>query len=383
MLLLDTDDFRAERRGRHLQIALKRPHSVLSTCPVNGGQREDLEFLVNHQSSEGHDDHRQWKLLNELGEIGYHERVCGELTLPPGRTAMLGTAANMQYAALASESDRELSASAFVTAGVKGNASRAGDPARWREDDQGRILPVENGGEPRPGTIHVLLLFNQPLAPSALARVAATLAEAKTAVLQELAVPSLYGSGLATGTGTDGFAVASAHRDPVVPRRFAGAHSKLGEISARAVMQALREALQWQNGLQPSSTRNLFHALGRYGVRESELSAALRRRLEKDEGETLLANGTALWHEPQLAAAAYALAAVLDRVAHGTLPPGSRNEAALNQLALLACAVAHDPSRFPAFRDALAGDWEAGGKSFPETLAQAVALGWNSKWGEA
>ena len=31
------------------------------------------------------------------------------------------------------------------------------------------------------------------------------------------------------------------------------------------------EALRWQNGLESSLTRGVFHALGRYGVREATI----------------------------------------------------------------------------------------------------------------
>ncbi len=33
---------------------------------------------------------------------------------------------------------------------------------------------------------------------------------------------------------------------------------------------ATLEALRWHNGLEPSYTRGIFHALGRYGVKEDQ-----------------------------------------------------------------------------------------------------------------
>ena len=44
---------------------------------------------------------------------------------------------------------------------------------------------------------------------------------------------------------------------------------KFGEIIALAVRDATAEALRWQNGLESSYTRGVFHALGRYGVKEA------------------------------------------------------------------------------------------------------------------
>ena len=57
-------------------------------------------------------------------------------------------------------------------------------------------------------------------------------------------------------------------------------HVKFGEIVGRAVRTATLEALRWQNGLEPSLTRGLFHALGRYGVREQTIFEDLEGLLE-------------------------------------------------------------------------------------------------------
>ena len=45
--------FSARRFGRYLVVELLAPHRVLSTSAVGGGQRDDVRFLVNHQSCEG------------------------------------------------------------------------------------------------------------------------------------------------------------------------------------------------------------------------------------------------------------------------------------------------------------------------------------------
>ncbi len=110
----------------------------------------------------------------------------------------MGTAANMNYVAIARECDDDVSVTAAVTAGVEGNATSAGEPATWRETDAGmQKVPVYAG------TINTMLLINRPLTPAALARVVVTMTEGKTAALQRLAVPSKLHIDLATGTGTD------------------------------------------------------------------------------------------------------------------------------------------------------------------------------------
>src|SRR5688572_6286960 len=116
---------------------------------------------------------------------------------------MMATAANMNYAACAARRDADVEVLAIVTAGVETNAVCAGDPALSRETSEGVVSAVPVG------TINTILLSNMPLARGALARTVITMAEAKSAALQRLAVPSCYSSDLATGTGTDQYCVAA------------------------------------------------------------------------------------------------------------------------------------------------------------------------------
>jgi hypothetical protein len=51
------------------------------------------------------------------------------------------------------------------------------------------------------------------------------------------------------------------------------------------VRDATLEALRWQNGLEISTTRLLFHALGRYGVREADFLTELAPLLSERELE--------------------------------------------------------------------------------------------------
>jgi adenosylcobinamide amidohydrolase len=116
---------------------------------------------------------------------------------------MMGTAANMNYAAIVSETDEDLSVTAVVTAGVEGNATTAGEPATWRETEQGmQKVPAYAG------TINTMLLINRSLTLPALARVVVTMTEGKSAALHRLAVPSKLHMDLATGTGTDQYCIA-------------------------------------------------------------------------------------------------------------------------------------------------------------------------------
>lgn len=387
IILAESADFRLSRAGRFLATRLLRPHLVLSTSQVNGGEQKHLGYLLNHQSCEGKGHMGRHHDLAVTDREGYHRAVCAEAALPPEGTALMGTAANMQNAAVAKRTFGDISVWAAVTAGVQGNAGRAGDEAKWHEGEAG-WQPVQALG----GTINSLVLFDGPLLPGALARAVATLTEAKTAVLQELAVPSRTSPRLATGTGTDQYCLAAPLDAARRPKTWTGKHGKLGEILALAAMDATREALRWQNGLEPSRTRHLGHALGRFGVEEEALRAALARRLSDTDLRIVSDNWNAVLHEPQVAAAAYALAAVMDRIAFGTLPPDAAAESLLNQAALLAATLSTRPAAFSEYRarlaseaarDALEAAARAAAGGRPDLLplvSHALALGWQAKW---
>ena len=364
--------FVARRFGRFIVVELLGSHRVISTSAHHGGEREDLLYLVNHQSCEARGDASRLEHISAIGLVAYHREVCIELGVSPGRTAVMGTAANMAYACHRQATFGELCADAIVTAGVHGNSARAGDPAQWTETRGGweRVSPHS-------GTINIILLLNRPVTPSALARAVATMTEAKSAALAELAVPSRYSATIATGTGTDQFCVA-APLDPLrKPRDGTGPHVKLGELIGVCVRDATKEALRWQNGLEPSLTRGLFHALGRFGLTKEHAMASLAQLLPRDQYALLEANQRAVFFDPGAGAAAYALAAVLDRVAFGTIPEGLARETLRQQATCLACVLASRPQDW----DSIYRQLEEHDRDNPVDLALlAIALGWKAKW---
>ena len=363
--------FAAHRAGRYLVAELLAPHRVLSNSAHVGGQREDLRYLVNHQSCEATDDRERHELIAAAGQVAYHHRVCAELGLSPDETAVLGTAANMVYAAHRTATFDGLRVDAFTTAGVAGNAARAGDPAAWTETDDGW-----RRASPPPGTINTILLIDCPVTPAAQARAVVTMTEAKSAALADLAVPSRYSPTIATGTGTDQFCLAAPLDPKRRPKESTSPHVKLGEIIGVAVKESVAEALRWQNGLEASYTRGLFHALGRFGLTEARAMERLAELLPAARYELLDKNRKAVFFEPGVGAAAYALAAVLDRVSCGTIPEGLAQEALRCQAACIACALAGRADRWPVFRTGL---MEASGDPI-ELVLRAVAAGWQAKW---
>jgi adenosylcobinamide amidohydrolase len=369
--LLERREFTLKRRGRYLVAELAVPHRVLSTSVVNGGQTDHVRFLLNHQSCEGAGDHRLHDVIAEIGYAGYHERICADVGLPSDATVMMGTAANMNYAAVVPETDQGVDVIAVVTGGVEGNATCAGDTANWRETDAGmQKVPAHAG------TINTMVLVTRPLTPGALTRAAVTITEGKSAALQRLAVPSRQSLDLATGTGTDQFCIAAPAGTEGV-RTSTSPHVKLGELMGRAVRHATQEALRWQNGLEPSYTRGVFHALGRYGVKESTFIDDISPLLEPPQLELLRRNVKALMYEPLVGAAAHALATVLDRARHGAIPASVQWDASVQQAAMLAANAAGRPDSWPAYRSEL----HQTARDDPKALVlAALALGWADKW---
>lgn len=363
--------FTLRRSGRFLVADLAAPHAVISTSVRNGGQTTGVRHLVNHQSCEGTAHHERHRLVTEGGPEAYHDRVCLDLGLPPAETAVMGTAANMNYVAMVTETDEDVSVTAAVTAGVEGNATTAGEPATWRETGAGmEKVPVYAG------TINTIVLIDKPLTAPALARAVVTMTEGKSAALQRLAVPSKLHIDLATGTGTDQYCIAAPVSGPHV-LTSASPHMKLGELIGLAARKATIEALRWQNGLEASYTRGVFHALGRYGVREATLFDDIAPYLTESDLELLRRNAKAAFYEPLVGAAAHAMATVCDRVRYGTIPNAVAADAKVQQAAALAANLAAQVHRWPEFRATLRPHADGDVKTL---VLRALALGWAEKW---
>jgi len=370
-LLLQHASFDLRRSGRFLVADLKEPHRVLSTSVRHGGQVDYVRHLLNHQSCEGTAHHDRHRVMTEAGPDAYHDRVCAEVALPSEQTAVMGTAANMNYVAVRGEVDEDVEVTVAVTAGVEGNATAAGEPATWRETDTGmQRVPAYAG------TINMMLLINRPIIPAALARVVVTMTEGKSAALHRLAVPSKLHVDLATGTGTDQYCIAT----PLAGARAltsASPHMKLGELVGLATRTATIEALRWQNGLEASYTRGVFHALGRYGVKEATLFEDVAPLLSEAELELLRRNAKAAFYEPLVGSAAHALATVCDRVRYGMIPGAVGADAMVQQAAALAANLAAQVHRWPEFRSILRPHANGDVKTL---VLRALALGWSEKW---
>lgn len=244
--------------GSALIVRFAGPRDVLSTSALNGGLRRDLKWAFNHDCKV---DGRKDTPLKAETYSEHMAIVASELGLIPAYACGLSTAADMANAALVSETYHDLTVTAVVTGGIDCNGGRVGDPAGWHESD-GLCVPAS-------GTINILLFIDANLTEGAMVRSLVTCTEAKTAALQELLAPSLYSSGIATGSGTDGTIVVSNPESPV-QLTYAGKHSKLGELIGRTVMKAVKEALLRQTGLGPEQQFNIFSRLGRFGITKDD-----------------------------------------------------------------------------------------------------------------
>jgi adenosylcobinamide amidohydrolase len=371
-LVAGTPAFTGIRDGRYFVVELKTPHRVVSTSAVTGGQSDTVKFLVNHQSMEAAGDIVRHDTIVRLSEEEYHAMVAKALDLRPSQMAMMGTAANINYMAHVTREFRDLRVDAFVTAGVEGNATRAGDPASWHETN-GKVEYV-----PYHGTINTIVVINRPLTAGAEARVIMVMSEAKAAALTELAVPSRVTPTIATGTGTDQFIIAAPLDATMTPLRGSGSHTKIGELVGDAVRTATLEALRWQNGLERSYTRSITRALGRFGLTEEELQKRLQQALPPDSYDLLVKNTLTVTMEPRVSAAAYAYAAVLDRLQYGTLSSELSADMLRDQAATVAVSLSSKAARWNDFRTQI-------GAAENDRLApfvQGLALGWRARWAD-
>ncbi len=309
MILIHGDSFIVQFSG---------PRDVLSTSWLNGGYRNDLKAVFNHQIPLAACD----ECHKNGGVSAYLAGIAASRSLDPAAACGLITRADMRNAAVITARYQELSVTAVVTAGIDKNGGRAGDPASYYEKD-GQFAPVG-------GTINTILILGADLPEYTLTRAVITATEAKTATLQQLMARSLYSSGIATGSGTDMIAVIA---NPGAPLHLAdaGTHAMLGELIAKTVIHATTLALERETGLSPKSQQNVLVRLSRFGITAEELWTAATRAGELQqsgpaEKEQFLYYLKQWAQCPENVARAAAALHVLDEEAWGLLQAGAAQE---------------------------------------------------------
>jgi adenosylcobinamide amidohydrolase/ABC-type hemin transport system substrate-binding protein len=219
--------------AKTLTLRFKSPQRVLSSLD---GWRNGITTIGNHYSSPP-----SWPVAHHIGLEASNARILKRYGLDAETATFLYTGVDMDKLAYAQAESDGMLVGALVTAGVNDNAMRAS---------------VDTGAYVEHGTINVILLTNRQLAPAAMTRAVITATEAKTAALEDLDIRSSYSGKPATGTGTDTVLVVSGDGSPAT---MTGGHTKLGELIAKAVYQAVSDAIRKQNNIIAS--RDIFQRL--------------------------------------------------------------------------------------------------------------------------
>ena len=356
------------------------PHRVISTCRVGGGLRDDLECIYNHQGCEPKAHHWGMHRLATSDPAAYRQLVSGAHGLIADRCATLGTAANMNCLGIATDRYRDLEVIAACTGGVETNAGRVGDPASTYEWDGSFERLAGEASAPAQGTINTMVFINQELIPGAMVRTVMTATEAKTAVLQELAVNSRYSDGLATGTGTDQIAVA-CRLTGKTPLTWAGKHSKLGELIGRTVHDAIKQTLALQNDLTPLGQCSALVHIERLGADRQSMIEGVGILLSAEARQVFRANFASIDRDPLTVAAVAALVHLRDKLSWEVLPESCRPEILCSYGAQLCVAISGKVERWAEYRERLAMEPHgADSPSFLRLVYLAIATGFRDKW---
>jgi len=268
--------------------------TTVSSAIYNGGFRK-VKAILNIQVPEGYSDRQLHEdplhLVRMLSEkIGVHENYLAMITA--------AKITNMSHVA---KSDGNIAVNVVATAGASHGES-AGETINAEQTD---------------GTINIIVVINGNPTDSCLVAAFVTATEAKTAALNDLDIRSRYSGEAATGTITDSLSVATTNTGPTI--ELGGPASKLGQLVASCVREAVKEAVKKQDGTLPSrSTANRLKA--RHLPAEkmaSELSKI--KSLNADE-KTLVKKLNEVLSNPLYASFLMAAAKLDDDVKKGLVP---------------------------------------------------------------
>lgn len=248
------------RKNKVLEITFSGKRKVLSTSYINGGIKDTLKRVYNFDAKPEDGSHCQM-----LGDtmMAHMEVVTKNLGYDVATTAGLTTAASMDNVSIKGMRFLETEVTAIVTAGIDVNGGRAGDPASYYESN-GDYQPLPLG------TINIMLHIQAKMPDAALAVAMITATEAKAVAISELQIASVYSSGIASGSGTDGMIVVTDESSNLL-LTDAGKHSKLGELIGVTVKEAVKEALFLQTQVCSKTQFSVVSRLNRYGINENTL----------------------------------------------------------------------------------------------------------------
>lgn len=255
-LIYKEDNFKVFIKDNSIIVEFSDNRNSINTSWLNGGYFEGIKSIFNTSLSV--EDICDMESMDFADFLSLKSKRLGLDSL--SSTALV-TTADMEAYGLSIKKFKELEVMAIVTAGVRYNSVSAGDFASFYEEN-GEYFTLENGHLPKPGTINTILIINSKLNESSLLLAMMTATEAKSVALRNLVVPSFYSEEIATGTGTDGIIIASnLDSDNFIDN--AGKHSKLGELIANAVIEAINISLAKGMYIAPKTQANVLVRLDR------------------------------------------------------------------------------------------------------------------------
>lgn len=255
--IYETDKFILSIVDNALVLELLDKNSLLISSWHNGGYNENMSYVVNQSLTP-----IDYPIIEKISNEKFQIKRFKELGLNPEKSTGLITSAAMDNYAISTKTYEKLSVTSIVTAGADKNAVKAGDPASFYE--------YNHNYKTIGGTINIITYINANLEPGALTTASITMTEAKTSVLEDLKIESQYSNKIATGTGTDGLCVIS-DKSSHNHLENAGKHSKLGELIANSIRDALYEALYLQTYMCPEYQKTVLSRLSRFNVSYDDL----------------------------------------------------------------------------------------------------------------
>ena len=271
---------------------------TVSSAVFNGGWKQ-AKAVLNVGVPEGYND-----LSLHLDPLELITSSAAKLGLTKDYLAML-TAAKIENYSLVSKKAADFSVSVAVTAGCSHGESSG---------EEMNVQEIK-------GTINIIVLIDANPTESCMVASLVTATEAKSAVLRDFDVRSLYTGDSATGSITDSVAVASTCQGKTI--RYGGPASKLGKVVGYCTRKAVTEALIKQEPIWARRT-----VLDRLKERHLPLEK-LAAEVSKVEGLKVDAQGLAEILKNKPLALAYLLAAAkLDDDVKKNLLPAELGDAA-------------------------------------------------------
>ncbi len=267
---------------------------TVSSAIYNGGFKR-VKAILNIQVPEGYSDIKLHEDPLQLVRI-FSRNVC----VSEDYLAMI-TAAKIENMCHVAKTDRDISVNVVATAGASHGESA------------GEKIDADHLN----GTINIIVVINGNPTDSCLVAAFVTATEAKTAALIDLDIRSRYSGEAATGSITDSLSVATTNTGPVI--ELGGPASKLGQMVASCVREAVYQAIQKQDGTLPS--RSVASRLkARYVPVEKLASELVKLKSLNADEKTLTTRLNAALTDPLCASFFLAATELDDDVKKGVVP---------------------------------------------------------------